>query len=266
MSDVLVRFLYGTHCGRLALKMLVNPTVSNIGGRILSSHYSKVMIKPFIESNGIDMNDYLEPDGGFSSFNDFFIRRKTENIEATDAGLICPCDGYLTCLEIDDDSVFKIKNTCYSLFDLLGDRLLAMEFSKGYAFIFRLMPHHYHRYHFCADGRIKGKRKIEGIFHSVRPICHNAVNVYVQYTREYCIINSSKYGNIIQMEIGALMVGRIINHQYGVNSVSKIGKEKGYFEFGGSTIVILANAKKEKIQFPFEEKEISVSVGDPLIW
>ena len=38
------------------------------------------------------------------------------------------------------------------------------------------------------------------------------------------------------MEVGALLVGRIRNH-HGACAVRK-GMEKGYFEFGGSTIVL----------------------------
>ena len=46
------------------------------------------------------------------------------------------------------------------------------------------------------------------------------------------------------MEVGALMIGRIVNHHESGNVCR--GEEKGYFQFGGSTIVILA--KKDTIE------------------
>ena len=40
------------------------------------------------------------------------------------------------------------------------------------------------------------------------------------------------------MEVGAMMVGRITNHEAEPGYVTR-GEEKGYFEFGGSTIILL---------------------------
>ena len=45
------------------------------------------------------------------------------------------------------------------------------------------------------------------------------------------------FGKIVQMEIGALFVGRITNHD--INRFVTRGAEKGMFEFGGSTIIML---------------------------
>ena len=39
------------------------------------------------------------------------------------------------------------------------------------------------------------------------------------------------------MEVGALLVGKIVNHP--VEKQVRRGMEKGYFQFGGSTIIIL---------------------------
>ena len=42
---------------------------------------------------------------------------------------------------------------------------------------------------------------------------------------------------MVTMEVGALMVGKIVNHQK--SGLFSKGQEKGYFRFGGSTIVLL---------------------------
>ena len=48
------------------------------------------------------------------------------------------------------------------------------------------------------------------------------------------------------MEVGALMVGKITNAHKDICRVRR-GDEKGYFEFGGSTIILLLEKDKVKI-------------------
>ena len=47
------------------------------------------------------------------------------------------------------------------------------------------------------------------------------------------------------MEVGALLVGRIVNHHRKFKVFR--GQEKGYFEFGGSTVVLLVKKDTVKI-------------------
>ena len=50
-------------------------------------------------------------------------------------------------------------------------------------------------------------------------------------------METENFGNILMMEVGATMVGRIVNY-HGESAVTR-GQEKGRFEFGGSTIIAL---------------------------
>lgn len=66
------------------------------------------------------------------------------------------------------------------------------------------------------------------------------------------------------MEIGALLVGKIYNHISGCKVIK--GQEKGYFEFGGSTIVILVEKNRIRIdtnilQSSTLDQETEVSMG-----
>ena len=45
------------------------------------------------------------------------------------------------------------------------------------------------------------------------------------------------------MEVGALLVGKIANYKQGKVSVTR-GEEKGRFEFGGSTVVLMVEPEK----------------------
>lgn len=265
----MVCFLYRTVVGRMLLKLLVQPAVSRAVGSFLSSGASKWLIPYYIRKYKIDMDDVEIPPGGFSSFNAFFIReRKIECFDLTQDHLISPCDGSLTYVKIREDLIFHIKNTRFSLEDLLADHEYAMGFQNGTALIFRLTPADHHRYCYIADGRIRYSRKIQGKLHCVRPIALREVPVFVQNSREYQVIETERFGMMIQMEIGALLVGKIIDHRrpFGTDEI-KAGEEKGYFEFGGSTIIVLLKENAIYLNARLSERqnsdgEIPVHMGE----
>ena len=134
-------------------------------------------------------------------------------------------------------NLLRIKNTIYDLAGLLKNNILAEEFIGGYGLIYRLTPKHYHRYIFPDDAMAGKPKRIEGILHCVRPVALDRYPVFTENTREYTVLETENFGKIIQMEIGAIMVGKITNHKL-VGRVAR-GMEKGCFEFGGSTIVVL---------------------------
>lgn len=269
-ESLLIRFLYNTVLGRTILKLLVNPKVSKVSSRFLSSPLSRWMIPVFIHKNKIDMDCYQIPEGGFRSFNDFFTRNvKAEYVSERSGELVSPCDGFLTVSKIGKDSVFHIKHTEYNLKELLDDEGLAMDYNNGTAFIFRLTPENYHRYIWSTTGFVVGTKHIEGLLHSVRPICHDSSRVFVQNTREYAVVDSVSIGKVIQMEIGALLVGKITNHQIRGYEAVCTGQEKGFFEYGGSSIVLLTKCRV-KLPEPIKNREtvgyeIPVCVGEVLI-
>lgn len=266
----LIKFLYKTVIGRLILKVLVNPKVSKLSVIFLDTKASTGFMKRFINKNNIDLSFYEVPSEGFKSFNEFFTRKKRkEFIEIDNTDLICPCDGFLTISDISRDSVFNIKNTRYSVNGLLKVFKLCDEFMGGQAFIFRLTPAHYHRYNYCTNGELKARKRIEGKLHSVQPVCHEMTDVFIQNTREYVVIESDKIGRVVQMEIGALLVGKISNHKMDMGTRVNVNTEKGYFEYGGSSIVVLTKEKlpisKDILLRAGEGQEIPVKIGESLI-
>lgn len=268
-DSYLLRFLYGTVPGRALLKLFVQPAFSKLGGRLLSSRVSGWIVPYYIRKYHIEMKNVEVPEGGFPSFNAFFIRKRSLwSYDLTDDHLISPCDGYLTVAEIEKGTVFSIKNTAFSVEDLLKNRELAQSFRGGTAFIFRLTPAEYHRYCYAADGDIVRTKKIQGKLHCVRPVALRNVPVYVQNSREYQVIRTDHFGMLVQMEIGALLVGKIRNHESfpGRGSV-QAGEEKGYFEFGGSTIVLLLQKDTVRPNTALYERrdaegEIKVCMGE----
>jgi phosphatidylserine decarboxylase len=63
--------------------------------------------------------------------------------------------------------------------------------------------------------------------------------------REFTIISNPLFGDVVMTEVGATMVGSIVQTYTG-NFVKK-GEEKGYFKFGGSTVALLFEKNKIRI-------------------
>ncbi len=233
-----LRLLYGTVPGRLVLKLLVHPAVSAAAGGFLDSRLSRILIMPFVKANHISMAGVERPDGGFPSFNAFFSRRRRDIRFDPEPEHVCaPCDGRLSVQRLCRDGRFTVKHTVYSLASLLGSRKLAESFAGGTALLFRLMPGDYHRYHFIDAGEVLYRKTIPGVLHCVRPAALEHFPVYAQNSRQYALLRTEHFGTMIQMEVGALLVGRICNDS-GQRRFCR-GEEKGYFEYGGSTVILI---------------------------
>lgn len=239
-----IRFLYKTIPGRLILKILTRPFLSKGVGRFLNSRLSRWLVPLFIKKHGIDMEGYEKK---YRSFNAFFTRKRCMGeIDITPEHLISPCDGYLSVYPVSAEQTYQIKHVEYRLEELLKSRKLAKKFSGGTCLIFRLTPQNYHRYCYVSDGIVKRTRVIPGKLHCVRPTACERFPVFAENSREYAEIYTPKFGTIVQMEIGAMMVGKI--HNYPRDGRVFQGEEKGYFEFGGSTILLLLEKDRLEVE------------------
>lgn len=237
-QDKILKYLYTTKSGTKILKFITKPWISSLAGKVLNTKLSCLLIDSFIKSNHIDMVQYKSKK--YNSYNDFFTREikpECRLVARNKDILISPGDGKITVYKITKHSEFKIKNTMYTVKSLLRNQSLADKYIGGYCVILRLTVDDYHRYCFSDNGRIISNEKIKGVLHTVNPIANDYYHIYKENSREFTLIKSENFGNIIQMEVGALMVGKIVN-TITSGSVLK-GQEKGYFEFGGSTIILL---------------------------
>ena len=237
-QDRLLAALYGSAPGRMLLKPLTAPWLSKAAGRFLSTGASKVFIKPFIKSNHIDMSQFEPVE--YESYNDFFSRRirpEARPIDMDPRHLISPADSKLTALPITETGRFTLKHTEYTVGSLLKDPTLAAEYVGGLCLIFRLTVDDYHRYCYAFSGEKGENIRIPGKLHTVNPIANDFFPIYKENAREYTILHTRAFGDVIAMEVGALLVGKIVNH-HGQAPIRR-GQEKGYFQFGGSTVVLL---------------------------
>lgn len=264
-QDRMLEWMYGTPIGRVLVKLMIRPRVSRAAGWLLDRRISALAVEPFIRKNRISMVDFEER--RFTSFNDFFTRRLKPGRRPVDreaCHLIAPCDSKLTVYPIEPDFRFWVKGTEYTLGGLLQNEVLARNFLGGTLLLFRLTVGDYHRYAYPDDGFIGQSVRIQGVYHTVNPAATSRYPIYRENTREYALLKSENFGTILQMEVGAAMVGRIVNGP-GERQVVR-GEEKGRFEFGGSTVILLlqkdaAALDADIVQNTREDVETVVQLG-----
>ncbi|NLB08540.1 MAG: hypothetical protein GX832_02490 [Clostridiales bacterium] len=141
---------------------------------------------------------------------------------------------------------------------------IAQKFANGLALIIRLRVQDYHRYIYMDSGTAGQPHRIAGKYHTVAPIGLEHTAVWQENSREWQSLCYDNIGEIIQVEVGAMLVGRIVNH---AASTFARGDEKGYFCLGGSTIVLLTQAGQLQLNPEFEscfEEEIPVLQGETI--
>ena len=231
-------FLYRTIPGRVILKVAISKPVTKIGGLYMNSPFSKYSIKRFIKKNKINMEDY--PKIKYKSFNQFFVREIADGkrpFKGKKNDLLAPADSKVTAYKIDENTILNVKNSKYTITEIIKDKKIAEEYKNGLCIVFRLSVEDYHHYHFIDDGKIISTKKIKGVLHTVNPITYKTHKVFSENARECTIMDTKTFGKVVQIEVGALMVGKIKNIP-GIKEFKR-GDEKGYFCFGGSTVIML---------------------------
>ena len=261
-----LHLLYETTLGRLLLGgIFARRWYSGINAVVDKSRYSVRKIEPLVNRFGIDMSDY--PEKSYTSY-DSFITRKIDPAKRPIAGnpdaLIAVADSKLLAYWVSNDGRIPVKQSSYTITELLRDPDLAATYNGGTCLVFRLGTEDYHRYCFADDGEVIRTRSINGILHSVQPISSNRYKAFSENQREYSVIETVNFGTVAAVEVGALLVGKI--HNYDVTSCRR-GQEKGYFSLGGSAILLLLKPGAVKIdsdimEYSRSQIETKVRLGE----
>lgn len=244
-----LRFFYGSSfLSRLmkawALPAIVKwPLFSRLIGRLQKLPSSARKIIPFIQEFGVDPSEFLDPVSSFRSFNDFFIRRlkpSSRPIDKDPKTAVIPADGrYYFYADSEKSPGFIVKGQKFELRELIGQSSLANEFEGGSMAIARLCPSDYHRFHFPCDCVAGPVKLINGALYSVNPIAiKKNIRIFTENKRMLCQLDTPVFGRALYIEIGATTVGSI-QQTYFPGERQEKGTEKGYFEFGGSALILL---------------------------
>ncbi|MFZ4713930.1 MAG: phosphatidylserine decarboxylase [Bacteriovoracaceae bacterium] len=276
-GDGFLRWLYTTAMGKALTKLFCKAPLSKVYGLAQDSTFlSKKKVRPFISDFNIKIDDFqagsIQSDDvrdSYATFNEFFIRPFKSGKRNFVQGKEMPAFAearYLGFESISPNQKFPVKGEELSASALLANGKWMKIFDGGPLMIARLCPVDYHRFHFPDKGTVLDDYRISGQFHSVNPIALRFRDeVFSENERHVTIFETENFGKMAYIEVGAIMVGKIIQSYQGKNFLR--GQEKGYFLFGASTVIVLGEKGKWKpsadmLEYSKKEIEVYLQLGD----
>jgi len=254
-GDGMVKFAYGNPIGRLLGPVVASKLFSQLYGKSQDSLKSGQKVSPFIKNFNIPIDQYQKGsfkenpiETSYQSFNEFFIRefhagQRPFTTNDHEMGAFAEAR-YFGHASMSDDLTIPVKGSMLRAVDLIGDGELANDFIGGPLMIARLCPVDYHRYHYPDHGKTLKAFTVPGNLHSVNPLALKyRQDIFIKNERRVAILETEHFGKLAYIEVGATCVGKIVQ-SFDESKPFKKGDEKGYFLFGGSTVVLCGEKGK----------------------
>jgi phosphatidylserine decarboxylase len=267
-----VSLLYGNPLGfALTDALLVRKAVSRAYGALQSSPLTARKVAPFMRKFGVDPADF-EP-GPFRSFNEFFVRRflpGKRSFPAEPSVMGAPCEArYFAFASLAPGDAVPVKGLRLAAEDVLGATPGKERFAGGPCLLARLCPVDYHRFHYPDSGRTTHVHAEAGALHSVNPLAlQRKPDLFLANERRISVLETESFGLLAYVEVGALMVGRIVQ-THPPEVPFRRGDEKGYFLFGGSTVLVYGEKgawtpTEDLLEHTGAGREVLVELGQPV--
>jgi phosphatidylserine decarboxylase len=244
-----LRLLYGDRRARLFTDhLLTREPLNHVYGWLQRSPRSRRRIASFVAALGIDPSEAERPLAEYDSLDAFFTRRLKPGARPIDREpdhLVSPADGRVLAIPRLEGGRLSVKRCSIGLAELVGDADLAARYLGGAALIVRLAPADYHRFHFPETGLASPSRPAGRGLHSVHPIALAAGAPSFRNKRMVSSVETERFGKLLLVEVGALLVGTIVQ-TYRPGRVER-GAEKGYFRFGGSTVILAIEPGRARV-------------------
>ncbi len=249
-------FLYENPIGKfLSDAVLTRHWISKAYGHAQSSALSRKKVPGFTQKFNIDMSEFEEKN--WKSFNDFFIRKYRPGLRpfaAEKSIMPAPCAGRYFAFEgLSRHQELPVKGVWLPVAPLLEKEQWIDTLSGGPGFIARLCPVDYHRFHFPDDGKVIAQYRASGPLESVNPKALAAKpDILFTNERSVQILETENFGKLAYIAVGAICVGKIVYSHEEMNFSR--GDENGYFLFGGSTVIVVGEPGKWRIDADILDK------------
>lgn len=249
-GDWFIKFLYTSVAGQKVGSVFTNKYFSQAYGALQDLPSSHKKVRPFIEKFKVNMDDYepgtrpaLDPRDSYRTFNEFFIRRfklgKRTFVSEPNRMPAFAEARYVGFDAINEKELYPVKGRYLKAKDMIANEQVAKIFDGGPLLIARLCPVDYHRYHYPDNGKVLDNFRVPGAYDSVNPFALRYKNqIFIENERHVSILQTENFGRLAYIEVGAICVGKIIQSHLWDKPFIR-GQEKGYFLFGGSTVVLL---------------------------
>jgi len=240
-----------------------------VRGKFMDSPESLLYIDEWLKSLGDTRKDFVEPPGGYTSFNSFFTRAL--NYAENPRPITAPDDPSILTASADSEINFiqsdltlttqlQVKSRQINVGDLLNNSPLAEKFVGGTAMSCVLMPNNYHRYHAPVTGNIVESQEVPGIYNGILDGDHwfnqgnigestTDFSIFEDFHRSYFIIETQDHGYVAMVPVGlntiSAMYASVVNNQStlvppgGTPVPVMKGDELGHFAYGGSLNILL---------------------------
>ncbi len=267
-GDRIVRFLYssareqapdlfrmvtGPHCtSLLGLLNFDQPLCSRLLGN-----------QRFLRSNGVDLSECVRDPATFKTAREIFERQirywETRPLPEGEEVIVSPADSRVILGSFSETSGIFLKDKFFEYEELLGERRdYRQRYRDGDFAVFRLTPDKYHYNHVPVSGRVVDYYEISGDYHSCHPGA--IIEMMTPYSKNKPVVTvidtevpeGSRVGQVVMIEIVALMIGEIVqcysDHQYEdpqpiePGMFLKRGQVKSLYRPGSSTDVLIFEA------------------------
>jgi len=220
-------------------------------GEFLDSPASAAGIESFASLPNYNVDDYFPGPSGWQTFNQFFAReirpgKRPIGSPRDDAVIVSPADAvFMGAWPIDEASTITVKGATWRIADLLAGSPYAEEFRNGiYAHSF-LYVDDYHRFHLPVEGVIREVRNVHGRVYldvarqpdgTLRGV--NGDTYQFNQERGIVVVESPVVGLVAVVPVGMSLISSVtLTPEVGAHL--RKGDEFGYFQFGGSDIVMV---------------------------
>lgn len=239
-------------------------------GRFMDSPASLKFIDAWMKAPATQIEDFIVPEGGYTSFNQFFTREldpakhgRPIAYPDDDSVLVASADSEINFILSDLTLTQKmhIKTRQLNVLELLNGSKYAAHFEGGTAISCVLMPGNYHRYHAPATGKIVEGMDVPGIYNGITDGEHwfNQIfnvgesttdfSIFEDFHRAYYVIETEKHGFVAMVPVGLNTISALFPSLIGIQSTYvapgsapvpvKKGEELGHFAYGGSLNILL---------------------------
>ncbi|UAA37496.1 phosphatidylserine decarboxylase [Paraneptunicella aestuarii] len=222
-----------------------------------------------IEKYQIDLNEFDIEESDIGSYRDFFLRKFNQGArpfnDDKDTFSAFAEGFYLGYKNTHEDIRFPVKGGYLSAEQILENDEISKRFMGGPVLVCRLSPIDYHWFHFPFDGQLTDAYHRKGKVHAVNLVAlRHKQDIFCTNERQVNLLYSEDFGHLAYVEVGAMGVGRI--HQTFNAPSFQRGQEKGYFDFGASTIIVFGEKGRwepsaDIIEHTANERETKVKLG-----
>ena len=228
--------------------------VAEAWGTFLDSPASAAGIASFASLPTYNVDDFIPGPSGWQTFNQFFARemrpgRRPIDAPDDDGVIVSPADAvFMGAHPIDGESAITVKGARWRIADLLDGSPYADAFRGGtYAHSF-LRITDYHRYHVPVGGVVREVRNVHGrvyidVVKNDDGSLSGANGDSYQFNQErgLVILESPEVGLVAMVPVGMTLISSVVLEPEVGDELRK-GEEFGYFQFGGSDMVMLFQA------------------------